>query len=373
MTTGLLSDASHSRVNAFDALRLLAALAVLVSHAWAISIAEAAQPRIGDLDLGTVGVRVFFGISGFLIAQSWLTDPHLGRFAAKRALRILPALVLVLAGTTLLLGPALSTLSLSGYLADARTWSYLVLNAVLSHQHELPGLFTNGPTREVNGPLWTLRPEVLAYAGVAVLGLVGALRRRWVAPLVAAILIVVPFDPTNTIPVARELWLFQTFAVGASLYVLRDRVVWHPGLVAASLVAFAVSTGGPQAVLAAVAIPYAAIFTAYRAPAALRRLTAHGDMSYGLYLFAWPIGQAVVMVGGGSVGPWTVIAVSLPVAYVLAMASWRFVERPALAYKTRFARPPATAPPPTAPQVPAGTLPARGGGGGSRRRALVER
>ncbi len=333
-----LSTAStaHPRGNAFDTLRLFAAGLVVVSHSWAIAIHADAQPAIGELDLGTIGVRMFFGISGFLIAQSWLSDPHLGRFALKRALRIVPALWVVLIATTFVLGLALTTLPATEYLRDGQTWRYLLGNAVFSHESRLPGVFLDNPVDEVNGPLWTLGPEVLAYAGLAALGLIGAWRRTWIAPLIAVALVLVWYDPTGLVPRDRALTLFQTFAVGTSLYVLRNRIPWHWGIVAALLVGFALTRGGVQWWLAIIAIPYASIFIAYRAPEALRRVTAWGDVSYGLYLLGWPIAQAVVVLAGGSASPWFVVAVTLPLAYLLAHLSWRFVERPALDLKRRL-------------------------------------
>ena len=326
----------HKRGNAFDTLRLLAAGMVVVSHSWVIARDEDAQPAIGELDLGTIGVRMFFGISGFLIAQSWLSDPHLGRFAIKRALRILPALYVVLAATTLVLGLAFTTLAPADYLRDGQTWRYLTHNAIFWLEHSLPGVFVEHPTRDVNGPLWTLGPEVVAYAGIAALGTLGVLRRSWIPPLIAAVLVVVWYDPTGIVPRHPALVLWQTFAIGTSLYVLRERIPWHWAIAAALLAAFAVTSGGIQWWLAVIAIPYASIFVAYRAPAALRRLTARGDVSYGLYLLGWPIGQAVLALSGGAASPWLVVGVSLPVAYLLAMASWRFVEQPALRLKPRL-------------------------------------
>ena len=320
------------RVNNFDALRLLAALAVLVSHAFALGGAE--QPTVGTQTLGTIGVYVFFGISGFLIAQSWIIEPHLWHYLAKRALRILPALILLLILTVFVLGPAFTTLPLADYFASADTWQYFK-NSVMALEHDLPGAFAanEGRPLEVNGVLWTLGPETWAYLALAALGLAGALRRKWAAPLVAALVIVWPHDPTGVIPWPHQIWLLQAFAVGTSLYVLRDHIPWHGGIALILVGAFALAPSEAlQLKLAVTAIPYATIWVAYRGPAALRRLTTHGDFSYGIYLYAWPVGQGVVAVAADA-SPLLVLAVSLPVTFALAIASWHLVEKPALALK----------------------------------------
>jgi peptidoglycan/LPS O-acetylase OafA/YrhL len=318
-----------SRLNNFDALRLLAAFAVVISHSFAI--AGNPQPTVGVMDAGTIGVVVFFGISGFLITQSWSTDSHLWRFAAKRALRIMPALIVVLLITTLILGPLVSSHSAADYFKQSATWSYLLQNAVMMTTHELPGVFTDLPyPRQVNAVLWTLQAEVLAYVSVAVIGLVGGFRTKWVPPLITAILIVAPH---GLLPATSSLFMLQAFGVGASLYVLREYVPWHPGLVVIGLIAWAVTPEGIQLLLAVGVIPYATIFVAYRGPAMLRKLTARGDFSYGVYLIGWPVGQIVALLWGTSVTTAIVIGISLPITYLLAMASWAYLEQPALALK----------------------------------------
>lgn len=318
-----------TRVNNFDALRLLAAIAVVVSHSFAL--AGQAQPVIGVMDAGTIAVVVFFGISGFLITQSWATDPNLWRFAAKRGLRVMPALVVVVALTVVVLGPLVSSLPPGQYFRESGTWVYLLQNVLLVTTDELPGVFTDLPyERQVNGVLWTLQSEVIAYVGLAVVGVLGGLRTRWIPILVTVALIVAPH---GLVPWDNGLFMTQAFGVGGCLYLLRGMVPWHPGLVVAGLLTWAVSPEGLQLLLAVGVIPYAAIFLAYRGPALLRRLTARGDFSYGVYLIGWPVGQSVVLLWGDSVTTGIVIAVSLPITYLLAMASWKFLERPALQLK----------------------------------------
>jgi peptidoglycan/LPS O-acetylase OafA/YrhL len=93
--------------------------------------------------------------------------------------------------------------------------------------------------------------------------------------------------------------------------------------------------------LVALALPYLVIYVAYEAPRGLRRLTRPGDVSYGLYLLAFPVGQTILQLAGrDALGPLALLAIALPVTYGLALLSWRLVERPALSLKPApFKRP----------------------------------
>src|ERR671933_330026 len=150
-STETLGSRSRGRDNAFDALRLLGAVLVLVSHSFAL--AGVAEPKLGKSSLGVIGVEIFFAISGFLVTASWLSDPRPRAFLAKRALRILPALIVTVALTAFLLGPLLTTLSAGSYETASGTASYVVDNivAVLTGgtvrdvAYALPGVFGGNP------------------------------------------------------------------------------------------------------------------------------------------------------------------------------------------------------------------------------------
>jgi peptidoglycan/LPS O-acetylase OafA/YrhL len=89
------------RNHALDGLRGLAALGVLTLHVWMFTVQgahgrdELVSLLTGELRLGVV---LFFVLSGYLLAGPWVASaledrpkPRLGRFAAKRAARIVPA------------------------------------------------------------------------------------------------------------------------------------------------------------------------------------------------------------------------------------------------------------------------------------------
>jgi peptidoglycan/LPS O-acetylase OafA/YrhL len=336
--TETLGSRSRGRDNAFDVLRLLGATLVLVSHSFAL--AGVAEPKLGRSSFGVLGVEIFFAISGFLVTASWLSDPRPRAFLAKRGLRILPALIVTVAVSAFLLGPLLTTLAPGGYARAPGTLSYLIDNVVAvvtggtvrDVAYSLPGVFSGNPMDAVNGSLWTLPVEVRAYALVLALGLVSALT-RWLWPLVVAGLAVV-FTGTS-----ESNLLLVIFMVGALMYVHRDRIPLRGSLALAALAGWAAcvwfAEGAP---VVAVSAPYLVLYVAYRAPAFLRRLTSRGDVSYGVYLLAFPVGQTIVqLLGSSDVSPYAVIALSFPITYVLAMLSWRFVEKPALRLKNAAA------------------------------------
>ena len=92
-------DRDNRRQNNFGALRLLLALAVLFSHAYAAYAGKHEDAdhlcilTRGQMDLGSLAVQAFFAISGYLITLSWLRTPQLRTFLLKRVLRIYPGFI----------------------------------------------------------------------------------------------------------------------------------------------------------------------------------------------------------------------------------------------------------------------------------------
>ena len=341
-----------SRQNNFNALRLIAAIMVLVSHCF--SLTGRAEP-LGSLSrqtLGELGVSIFFAISGFLIAKSWNTDPAPRRYALKRALRLLPALFVAVLVTALVVGPIVTTLSPSGYFANLGVYRYIAENSVLDTINgRLPGVFVqNVYPSAVNGSLWTLPVEAIAYIGAAVLGVIGALNRRWILAVISfgllfvvstAILTSSSFHVTGAASgdLSAVLYLGGLFNAGVVLYVLRDRVVlrWD---IAAGLLVLWVAAFGTQWVRAAamIAIPYLVLILAYRTPRSISVITRPGDLSYGIYVYSFPAQQVAAYAFGPKLGPLGMLGVvALPV-YGLAFLSWRLIEAPALRLKPRARR-----------------------------------
>ncbi|MEP6909663.1 MAG: acyltransferase [Actinomycetota bacterium] len=354
-SAALLEDRLHARRNNFDVLRLLAASLVLFSHAYALTGNAEPFADVSGWTFGEVGVVMFFAMSGFLIAKSWTDQPQLVPFAGKRALRLLPALAVAVSVTVLVIGPLFTALPIGSYFADPGTWLYLVRSSLLfTFGGTLPGVFEDNPyPNAVNGSLWTLPVEACCYAMAAALGSVGLLRRSGVLAAFSCLLVlsVTPLSPlSNALAggttggnLTLVIMLGATFVLGCLAYSLRGRLQLSWTVVVALLVLWVATWGGGWGTASGVpAIAFAVLVFAFRSPAWLRRLTAPGDVSYGIYVYAFPVQQSVAALWGPGLDPLLMLAISFPVIYGLAFLSWRLVERPALALKRVVApRPPA--------------------------------
>jgi peptidoglycan/LPS O-acetylase OafA/YrhL len=340
-----LEDRLHDRRNNFDVLRLLAASLVLFSHSYALTASGEPFAGVSGWTFGEVGVVMFFAMSGFLITKSWIDQPRLAPFAVKRALRLLPALAVAVAVTVFVVGAIFTTLPLSSYFSRPTTWIYWIRSSFLiTFAGRLPGVFLTNPYQAaVNGSLWTLPVEACCYAMVAVFGVVGLLRRKGVLVVFAFVLLLygTPLSPFAVAPAGGTtsgnlplvILLAATFMLGVVAYSFRGRLHLSWTIAAALMALWIVTWGGGWArVTGVLAIAFAVIVFAFRTPAWLRRLTAPGDVSYGIYVYAFPVQQSVAAVWHG-VGPLAMFAIAFPVTYGLAFLSWRLIERPALAYK----------------------------------------
>lgn len=342
----VLGDVYRGRDNNLNLIRMLAAVAVLVSHAWPISLgSEFIQPlqAMTGHTLGALAVYVFFAVSGFLIAASFDGRRSLGSFISARGLRLIPGLAVSLALVGFVMGPLVTELPLVAYLGDPRTWQAFARNVTLLYpQYTLPGVFESNPYPTVQGSIWTLIHEVLCYGGIVMAGLLGALRRPWVAAILLLLYGAVWIAPqlgVLTLPAKAEALrnLSLPFALGTAFYVWRDRLPLSPWFALGFAILAIPLRGTPAWDFALIlALVYGTLWLGYGPSGAIRAYNRVGDYSYGLYLYAFPLqGLAVWLAGPQS--PAANIALALPMTFACAVLSWHLVERPALRLRARSA------------------------------------
>src|SRR5438132_3030496 len=338
------------RQNNFDALRLIAAASVVFSHSFLITEGtQDHEPLIlltgNQSILGLVGVFVFFAISGFLVTQSFEQTGDAWRFLAKRALRIFPGLFVATVLSAFVLAPLVTTLSTGAYLTNPAPWEYVLGNTLLDQTvHELPGvMFVNNPVGlEINGSLWTLRLEFLMYLMVLVLGVLRLLTVRVALLLVALGMACLHFNMLDELEkwgwffqlLSGWGWLVAFFAAGMVLYKLRHTCIFDGRIALLALAGLVLSVPLHKfLVLFPLFGCYLALWLALNPRLPVIPAARFGDLSYGLYIYGWPVEETVMWLSGGRAAWWQVFLIALPAASAIAFLSWHLVERPMLRLK----------------------------------------
>jgi peptidoglycan/LPS O-acetylase OafA/YrhL len=370
---GVPRRALTGRLDALDGIRGLAVLSILLFHTGATWFAG-----------GGIGVDVFFVLSGFLITGLLLDERRatgrirLRAFYARRALRLLPALLLVLAA--LLLWSFVGGLG-SDQAAELRRGIGFTLvyaaNLQVAFLGELPpfGLTDHMWSLSIEEQFYLVWPLVLALL----------LRRQAPAPRPSrSILIAVLAAAAASALWRAHLWhgpadvkrvyygpdtRADALLIGCALALVASRRTL-PRLPVLALVgglfllgqvrldshlgSFGYEGGYVLTALAAAAVLAGVIGAPGAAPDRVLGwgpLVAVGRISYGLYLWHWPI--FLVLNGGRLDLPWLPLQiVRFVVTFAVATASFFLLESPALRLSSRFRPVPAPSSAP-APSVPA--------------------
>ena len=326
------SARAPTRFENFDLLRLVAAASVIFSHAFVVvdgsdqfePLARLLGP--GNI-LGRYGVYVFFIISGYLITASYRRG-SLPDFLLKRTLRILPGLAVctVLICTLAVLCTYRAHVPGSVLRAAATYISKTVLLSDTSRMG-LPGVVFSSSFfgHTLNGSTWSLGPEFLCYLAVAALGLMSLLRLPVVTLLLVVGVVLRRWDMLGTFG-----YVAPFFAAGSALFLWPGRPRW--GRRAAAIAVAGLLLGGflHLAGLAFMIFGAWLLIAFATSRHQIGGATRFGDLSYGLYLYGWPVEQTLLYLLGAHARWWLVFGLALPITALLAAASWRLVEKPAL-------------------------------------------
>jgi len=325
-------------------LRLFAAFLVFHSHFSALrGHIEPSLPWAPTNSYGAEGVLIFFAISGSLVGRSALERSPLD-FLVSRILRIQPALIvctLILLG----IGAACTSLPLTDYFSHADTLNFLntAVAWLGTSRSFLPGVFTNRPFPYVDGSLWTLHYEIYCYGCLLLGAVIGPRAIKWGAIAALGPFIIDIFS-TNLLTqvgfISRHAYFEFTgvFAIGV-LTCFLNRPQFGRALLAASILlilSWNSETGRNLAwhIFLALGAIYLGRY------ARLDRFLPKGlDISYGFYIYAYPMTQlAQTWLLHASHGKKLSYFVALFMSIALATASWFLVERRTLALRPRVSR-----------------------------------
>ena len=345
----VIANISAAGNNSFGLVRLLAAMAVVVSHGYLIVDGHAGYEPLEAFTgypLGAHAVHVFFTVSGLLVAASWERRPHIVAFGAARFFRIYPGLLAATVAVFLVCAVFASNVGWFELIMGSVIGYFAKILIALAGSSAIPGVFETLPNPgEVNTPLWTLKYEVICYISLAlVMAVIG--RNRVISPLAAAFAVVV----------LSSIWLLQgkdyndakffdhiarfsfAFWCGVVSWQLRDLIPLRTVVLAAL---FALTTVSiyfhlptvPHSLM--LLSGYLAVFVAQYRFGALSVFTDRNDLSYGVYIYSWPA-QQLLLLNFPSISPLGNGLAALGIVIPLAFLSWKYIEKPALRLKDRF-------------------------------------
>jgi peptidoglycan/LPS O-acetylase OafA/YrhL len=333
----------RSHQNQLDKIRILAALAVILSHH--VPLAGATAPTwlanrwVHWSVMGGVGVMIFFCISGYLVTSSWYREPRFIPFMWKRLLRLWPGMLGSVACTVFVFGAIFNELPLSSYLAHPSTWKFFFTNISLIHTYPfLPGAFGSNPVAQVaNGVYWTIPMELMCYLVLAILGLIGAMKNRRLLRL-GLILYITAFlyiaNPDFTGFINHWIEYPAYFAAGALIALNKQWFSAHGKRFVMIVVpiCFIVYILTPYTATARLfIIPPLVIFLG-TLPAKETWFSRLGDPSYGVYLYGYPIAQTMIALWP-DMNFWLSLSITCFLAMTAGYASWKLIESRALRWK----------------------------------------
>lgn len=322
------------QTNNFNFIRFVLASMVLLSHAPELIDGNRRRELLsivcrGNFSFGEVAVAGFFILSGYLITKSWHEQPDLVKFLEKRVRRIFPAFIVASFVSALVVGP-LGAQSSTEYFSNLHPLQFLLGVFTLS-KPVIPAVFLGQPYPEVNGAMWTIPVEFSCYLAIAAIGIIFGFRRLvWIA-IMAVLLGICAIEYSGHHfswfeSVHPNLALY--FAAGSCFYVYRGRVRFTPLFAVAAALILCVGMFSYRAhqLIFSLTGSYLLFYFAYAKISLLANFGRLPDVSYGLYLYGWPI-QKLIIWWFPEISPWALFPVSGLAAIIAGWASWHLIEK----------------------------------------------
>lgn len=328
--------------NNFDFLRLLFASMVIITHSYALLALDATDPFLIFLKgtaLSSIGVSGFFVLSGYLIMGSIERAKSIRTYLWNRVRRIMPGLFVVLLFTVFIIGPLFTRLGPAAYFGQLSTYLYFLRSLFfIPTDNMLPGLFVDNPLPHVNGSLWTLRYEFLAYLSLVPVFFLGERYRIIYLLLVFVLMVVLQYlvlTRSGSLPESISYHLQNMSSLFISFYIgalLKAReALWLPHrrtilVLSAALLMFSyfLPVYFWNFCLFFV-LPLTILSFGKGCSAIVQIPRAIGDISYGTYIYAFPAQQVLVTMGVDDVC--VLILLSLLVSWTLGFLSFHLVEK----------------------------------------------
>lgn len=330
--------------NNFDIIRFAFASLVILSHSFPLAAGtEVDEPLMrlsgGQMTLGAVAVDAFFIISGYLIAQSWVRKPRIRSYLSKRIRRIYPGFLVASILCAFVVAPRFAGPG-AGSVTPAFALDFVLHALRLIFVQPFDSFPDNPGPGAVNGSLWSIPFEFWCYVGLMTVGLLGVLERpAWLVAALAVLIVNAFVFAWFDLRIGGKFlgvvfgyptfWarLLPYFVAGMLFQALGPRIRLHGRGALLALAVLAAGCAIPWAlgVVLPVAGAYLILWLAHIPTRHVSRFAKHGDYSYGIYLYAFPI-QQMLAHWSGTHSPWLLFAMAWPATLVAGALSWHLVE-----------------------------------------------
>jgi len=321
--------------NNFDSVRICLAFIVFLFHIYFLTKIQELQ-WISYIFNPNFAVKGFFVISGFLVMKSYTTSTSNLEYAEKRFRRIFPAYISAVL-LSLCIGIFASDLSPIDFLKSNQTLNYFYTNAVFMNfiQPELPFTFLDNPLQAVNGSLWTIKIEVMLYVCIPLIFYlfkkIGSIKSTLSLTLISIYFVyffTYIYHGSYGLEIARQFpGQLSFFILGAFFFVNIKKlscIKW------AAFISFIllVLINDPYKRLFLEPLCYS-IIVIYLSTSAFRNLNLgkFGDISYGIYLYHFPIIQFLIFSHVFEFNLWFGFFMAIFLTLLAASISWHLIEK----------------------------------------------
>lgn len=326
--------------NNFNAVRNILALIVFFAHLSALTQLSDFK-FFGYIFNSNFAVKGFFAISGFLITNSYFNSYSIFNYFEKRLRRIYPAYLFTVF-LCLIIGAYVTKLSLYNFFTSKETLKYLASNAIFLNfiQPSLPQVFDDNPVNTLNGSLWTIKIEVMLYLMVPLFiysfkrfGSIKSLFLYFLLSVSWVYYFEFIFIGAAGPEIARQFpGQIAYFIFGSFFYINQKALLKIKWIALVSLILL-IWIKNPIAKLFIDPVAYSSVIVFFSTSAFKSlNLLKYGDISYGVYLYHFPIIQLLIFFGLFEFNNWIAFSLSFILTVLVSIFSLNFIEK-------RFLRP----------------------------------
>lgn len=332
--------------NSFNILRLTLAILVILSHSYEIKYSgrshEPLTQLFGSISFGEFAVDCFFIVSGYLIASSWQGEQNISSYLSKRIRRIFPAFIVC--NIICLFVFARLAQGSYGYLQSIQ-WTEYAIGLVTLSQPKINNIFNHDIYHALNPPLWSIQYEFACYIALLVLMIVFRKSHRQMAMVsfvVFCTLMLIGGYGLHILQNSNFIYLTKAY-IRAPMFFLAGVILWQNNTRIDSIKPYLFVIFGCMTLLCLshpiTAEPGLALFGSLliiklgRSSVAKNiTFTNKNDVSYGTYLYAFPISQLLFSTPffqHALSNFFATTALTMTIGYI----SWKFIEKPLLAHR----------------------------------------